>query len=95
MNLGRYRAVFGIDMQKFIAVVDRATAMYSGMAADTTTYAAPNPSLSTFKGLITNATTSQGAVKLRTVGGGRDARRGPPAPDRGHGERAPVRPSVG
>src|ERR1700722_17081546 len=68
MNLARYRAVFGVDLKKFTAVVDCATAMYSGMGSDTTTYAAPNPPLPAFKSLITNATTAQGAVKLRTVG---------------------------
>ncbi len=67
MSLGRYRAVFG-DLTKVPLVVDRATAMLNGMGADTTTYANPNPTLAVFKELITNVTTSQVAVKQRTVG---------------------------
>jgi hypothetical protein len=68
MRLGRYRAVFGAELTKFVAVIDRATAMATGLGSDTVTYATPNPPLPVYKGLITNATTAQAEMKTRAVG---------------------------
>jgi hypothetical protein len=68
MKLGRYRAVFGADMTKFVEVLDRATAMETGLGSDTVTYATPNPPLPAYKTLIVNATTAQAVVKTRAVG---------------------------
>jgi hypothetical protein len=64
----RVRAVFGEDFTKILSMLTRAQGMHDGMAADTATYSAPNPTLSVFQGLITNLDTAQQATTLRTKG---------------------------
>src|SRR5690349_15370283 len=70
MNIGRFRAVFGVDMQKVPAVIGRAELMASAMALDPATYADPNPPLPAFNELIANVTKAQTAVKTRILGAG-------------------------
>jgi hypothetical protein len=68
MSLGRFRAVFGINMKKVLEVETRAQAMHDGLAADPVTYANPPIALPAFLDLIQNVGTCQQAVRTRVVG---------------------------
>src|SRR5690348_14988833 len=66
MSIGRFRAVFGVDMENVSAVVGRAELMATGMALDPATYAEPNPPLPAFNELIANVTKAQTGARARS-----------------------------
>jgi hypothetical protein len=68
MSIGRFRAVFGVDMRVVLAVVGRAELMARGMELDPATYAKPSPPLPAFNDLIANVTKAQTVVRTRVVG---------------------------
>ena len=73
----RVRASLDCNTNVIPDVLTRAQSMHDGMAADPVTYAAPNPGLPIFLGLITNLRTAQQAMPNRTrgSGGARDVQR--------------------
>lgn len=64
----RLFAAFGIDLKKIPQIIMCAQGMHDGMAADPATYAAPNPSLPSFLGLIHNLASAQQVVATRVRG---------------------------
>jgi len=68
MSARRIRAVFGVSVVQIPKLIVCAQTMHDGMAADPTTYAAPNPPLPVFLELIQSAAVAQQAVHWRTIG---------------------------